>query len=492
MFCLIGVCRRFVYCFAGQAVCKKRKQKKALERRKEKSKRYFLFLKKNLPLHLKTEYSLLFLIKMNRLKMLKTTFSLLMILLLSCNQTVFATDTNEGETKEEDPVEAMMHHLGDANEFHIIGDWSIPLPCFAWSDDGIMVTMSSSFEHGHKAVNGFVLQHGILMRVKGADFPRDKTVDVTFVEDHENDAAHGHDTPGHGNHQTVDVTGITPGAEKVEEEKVEHVEMIKYGTGTYALEPCMSLQNPSSSWQDLSITKNVFGMLLALVLLLVVFSKVSKAYVTREKQAPKGLQSFIEPLIVFMRDEVVKPAVGEKDWKRFFPFIMCMFFFVLFCNLLGLIPIFPGSSNITGNIGVTMVLALIVFVVVNLNGTKDYWMHILWMPGVPTFVKPLLTVIEVLGLFIKPATLFIRLFANITAGHVIILSLISLIFFFNNAMGLGGAVAGIGLAVPFVFALNLLELFVAFLQAFVFALLTALYIGSAVETHDHHDEEHAH
>jgi F-type H+-transporting ATPase subunit a len=478
MFCLKSLCKRFVYYFGGQVVCKKAKQKKALETRKEKSKRYFLFLKKNLPLHLKTEYSLLFLIKMNRLKMLKTTFSLLMILLLSCNQTVFATDTNEGETKEEDPVEAMMHHLGDANEFHIIGDWSIPLPCFAWSENGPMVAMSSSFEHGHKAVNGFVLHHGILMRVVGADFPRDKTVDITLGE------AHGQ---GHESHQTVDVTGITPGAEKA-----AHGETIKYGTGTYTLEPCMSLQNSSSSWQDFSITKNVFGMLLALVLLLVVFSRVSKAYVTREKEAPKGLQSFIEPLIVFMRDEVVKPAIGEKDWKRFFPFIMCMFFFILFCNLLGLIPIFPGSANITGNIGVTMVLALIVFVVVNLNGTKDYWMHILWMPGVPTFVKPLLTVIEVLGLFIKPATLFIRLFANITAGHVIILSLVSLIFFFNNAIGTSGALAGVGLAVPFVFALNLLELFVAFLQAFVFALLTALYIGSAVETHDHHDEEHAH
>lgn len=431
--------------------------------------------------------------------MLKTTFSLLMILLLSCNQTVFATDTNEGETKEEDPIEAMMHHLGDANEFHIIGDLSIPLPCFAWSEDGLMVAMSSSFEHGHKAVNGYVLHHGILMRVLGSDFPRDQTVAVSFGDGHANDEAHGHNThdhgDSHGDPQTVDVHGITPTGDHGEDAHAKagaHAETIKYGDKTYELEACMSLQNTSSTWQDFSITKNVFGMLLAFILLLFIFSKVSKAYTKREKEAPKGLQSFMEPLIVFMRDEVVKPAVGEKDWKRFFPFIMCMFFFILFCNLLGLIPIFPGSSNITGNIGVTMMLALVVFIVVNLNGTKDYWMHILWMPGVPTFVKPLLTIIEILGLFIKPATLFIRLFANITAGHVIILSLISLIFFFKSALGLGGAAAGIGLAVPFVFALNLLELFVAFLQAFVFALLTALYIGSAVETHDHHDGEHAH
>jgi F-type H+-transporting ATPase subunit a len=193
-----------------------------------------------------------------------------------------------------------------------------------------------------------------------------------------------------------------------------------------------------------------------------------------------------------MRDEVVKPAIGDKDWKRFFPFIMSLFFFILFCNLLGLIPFFPGSANITGNLGVTIVLAVIVFIVVNINGTKDYWMHILWMPGIPTAVKPLLSIIEILSLFIKPATLFIRLFANITAGHVIILSLVSLIFFFNTAMGTGGAIAGGAIAIPFVFAMNLLELFVAFLQAFVFALLASLYIGSAVETHDDHDHGHEH
>ncbi|CAA6828853.1 MAG: ATP synthase F0 sector subunit a [uncultured Aureispira sp.] len=423
-------------------------------------------------------------------KILKTTFSLLVIMLLSFNQSVFATDTKEGAQKEEDPIEAMMHHLGDANEFHIAGDLSIPLPCIAWSDNGFFMTMSSSFEHGHKAVNGFVLHHGILMRVVGDDFPRDQTVDVSMVEA----AAHAPaETHGPEGEQTVDVTGITNAAAPTEStEEAAHAPTIKYGTSMYTLESCMSLQNTASSWQDFSITKNVFGMLLAMILLLMVFSKVSKAYATREKQAPKGIQSFFEPLILFMRDEVVKPAIGEKDWKRFFPFIMCIFFFILFCNLLGLIPIFPGSANITGNIGVTMMLALVVFVVVNVNGTKDYWLHILWMPGVPTFVKPLLTIIEVLGIFIKPATLFIRLFANITAGHVIILSLVSLIFFFKSAMGMGGAAAGVGLAVPFVFALNLLELFVSFLQAFVFSLLTALYIGSAVEDHEDHEHGHEH
>ncbi|MGH1335066.1 MAG: F0F1 ATP synthase subunit A [Aureispira sp.] len=422
------------------------------------------------------------------LKTVNATFFLLLLMLLGTNPT-FASGP-EGESHEEDPIEAMMHHLGDANEFHIAGDFSIPLPCIAWGPDGMMFTMSSAFEHGHKAVNGYVLQHGILMRVKGADFPKE-TVEVSFVG-HGHAAAAVHD---HGTDQVVDVHGISGGeapAGNHAAEEAEDVSSILYNGKTYPLEATMSLQNTGSEWQDFSITKNVFAMLLALVLMILVFSGISKAYAKRTKQAPKGIQSFFEPIFMFMRDEVVKPAIGDKDWKRFFPFIMCLFFFILFCNLLGLVPFFPGSANITGNIGVTIVLAVIVFLVVNLNGTKDYWMHILWMPGIPTAVKPLLTIIELMSLFIKPATLFIRLFANITAGHVIILSLVSLIFFFKTAMGMGGAVGGIAIAVPFVFAMNMLELFVAFLQAFVFALLAALYIGSAVETHDHHDHDHEH
>jgi F-type H+-transporting ATPase subunit a len=412
----------------------------------------------------------------------KITTLLIFVLTIVCyNQTLLASEPTGEDTHSEDPIEAMMHHLGDANEFHIVGDISIPLPCIAWSEDGFMFTLSSSFEHGHKAVNGFVMNHGILMRVMGDDFPRDQTVAVHLGKAHD----HGH------NHEE----GHDHAKDTAQNTDEEHALVATYvnedGTEkAYELEACMSLQNTSSTWQDLSISKNVFAMLLALIVLMIVFSKIAKAYTTRTKEAPKGLQSLMEPIILFMRDEVVKPAVGEVHWKRFFPFIMCMFFFILFCNLLGLIPFFPGSANVTGNIGVTMVLALFVFILVNINGTKDYWMHILWMPGVPTAVKPLLAIIEIMSLFIKPATLFIRLFANITAGHVIILSLVSLIFFFNNAMGAAGAGAGMFIAIPFVFAMNLLELFVAFLQAFVFALLTALYLGSAVEVHD--DHEHAH
>lgn len=406
---------------------------------------------------------------------------------LSCPQVTFATEPTEGDSHGQDPVEAMLHHLGDANEFHIVGDLSIPLPCIAWSEDGLMVTLSSSFEHGHKSYNGYVMHHGLLMKVVGEGFPKTGSVDVTFGHgDHAHDAHsddHGHGTDGH---QTVDEHGVHGGEEVLEDEPAVHTVM--YDGKSYEIEACKALQNTGSSWYDFSITKNVFAMLLGLILLFFIFSKVAKAYTARDKQAPKGLQSLLEPLMLFMRDEVVKPAIG-KEWKKYFPFIMCLFFFILIVNFLGLIPFFPGSANVTGNIGVTMVLAFFVFIMVNINGNSHYWGHILWMPGVPTAIKPLMTIIEVVGVFMKPITLLIRLFANITAGHIIILSLVSLIFFFSKAGGVAGGVAGMGLAVPFVFALNLLELFVAFLQAFVFALLASLYIGSAIEEH-HHDEHH--
>ena len=426
---------------------------------------------------LKTGYSLLFLIKMNKLNTLKTTFFLLAIMLLSCTQAAFATEPTEAEHSE-DPIEAMMHHIGDVNEFQIIPGVAFPLPCIAWSEDGLMVTLSSSFEHGTKAVNGYVLHHGILKRVVEGDFPRTTTVAISA-------GGHGHEAHGaeQGDHQTVDAEGVHGGAS----EAAAAGPTILYNDKIYHLEGCKALQNNASTWYDFSITKNVFCMILIFLLLVFMFSKISKSYTERAKEAPKGLQSLMEPLVLFIRDDVVKPAIGE-EWQRFFPFIMCLFFFILGCNLLGLVPFFPGSCNITGNIGVTMALSLFVFVVVTINGKKDYWQHIFWMPGVPTGIKPVMTIIEFMGIFIKPATLFIRLFANMTAGHVLILSIISMIFFFNsNPTLVYGMVMPLSLLATF--ALNLLELFIAFLQAFVFALLAAIYIGAAIEEH-HHEEAH--
>jgi len=243
---------------------------------------------------------------------------------------------------------------------------------------------------------------------------------------------------------------------------------------------------------DFSITKNVFAMLFVAGMLSLLFLSVARAYKRREGQAPKGVQSFIEPLFLFIRDDIAKENIGEKKFERYVPYLVSIFFFILGLNLLGLVPIFPGSANVTGNIAVTMVLAIITAIITNASGTKDYWQHLVNMPGVPGFVKIILTPIELLGAFIiKPASLMIRLFANITAGHIIILSLVSLIFMFSAVNGVagksfGGGLVGSALAVPFVLFMNGIELFVSFLQAYIFTMLSALYIGQAVEEHAHH------
>lgn len=237
---------------------------------------------------------------------------------------------------------------------------------------------------------------------------------------------------------------------------------------------------------DLSITKNVAAMMVAVLFLIVVTIRMSKHYTSRPGQAPKGFYNLIEPLILFIRDDVAKPAMGDKAHK-FVPLLLSIFFFIFVNNLFGLIPIFPGGANVTGNIAVTMVLALVVFITVNLNGNKDYWKHI-FMPDVPVLMYIILIPIEILGVILKPFVLMLRLFANITAGHIIILGFFSLIFIFG-AMNpnLGYAVSP--LSVAFTVFMSLLELLVAFLQAFVFTLLTSIYIGMAVEEH-HHAEDH--
>ena len=199
----------------------------------------------------------------------------------------------------------------------------------------------------------------------------------------------------------------------------------------------------------------------------------------------------MEPIFLFIQDEVAKPFLGPK-WEKFLPLLLSLFFFILGLNLFGQIPIF-GGSNVTGNLAVTMVLALITFVVVTLNGNKHYWSHILWMPGVPAVIKILiLTPVEILSIFIKSFTLMLRLFANITAGHIVILSFIGLIFMFGK-MGesTGGYLTGTVVSIPLTIFLMAIELLVAFIQAYVFTLLTASYIGAATqEDHEHHTEKH--
>jgi F-type H+-transporting ATPase subunit a len=226
---------------------------------------------------------------------------------------------------------------------------------------------------------------------------------------------------------------------------------------------------------DFSITRNVACMFMAITILLVIFLKVSFAYKKRVGKAPKGLQSFLEPLILFVRDDIAIPNIGVKH-LRFMPLLLTIFFFILLNNLLGMIPIFPGGYNLTGNIAVTAVLAVIIFFVVNLNGNKYYWKHI-FVPN-PWWLFIIMIPVEIVGVFTKPIALMIRLFANITAGHILILSLISLIFIFKTIW-----VSPV--SIVFVVFMDSIELLVAFLQAYIFTLLSALFIGMAIEEHHH-------
>ncbi|WP_224995429.1 F0F1 ATP synthase subunit A [Cesiribacter sp. SM1] len=231
---------------------------------------------------------------------------------------------------------------------------------------------------------------------------------------------------------------------------------------------------------DLSITKNVASMLLSAVLMLIIFSSIASRYKKGAVSAPKGLQSFLEPIIVFIRDDIARPNIGHK-YRRFMPFLLTLFFFIWINNILGLL---PGAANVTGNIAVTLVLAAIVFIITTFSGTKEYWGHIFNTPGVPWWLKtvlPIMPIVEFIGIFTKPFSLMVRLFANITAGHIIILSLFSLIFIFQS-------VAVSPISVAFATFMYFLELFVALLQAYIFTLLAAMYFGGAVE--EHHHEEH--
>ena len=225
---------------------------------------------------------------------------------------------------------------------------------------------------------------------------------------------------------------------------------------------------------DLSITKNVAALWIAVLIILLIFTSVASAYKKREGKAPKGLQSFIEPIIVFVRDDIAKPNIGHKHAK-FMPLLLTIFFFIWINNLMGLIPIFPGGANVTGSIFFTFVLAFIVLLVTNLNGNKYYWKHIL-LPDVPWWLYPIMIPVEIIGVISKPFALMIRLYANISAGHIIVLSLLALIFIFKSI-----AIAPVSVA--FVIFMDVLELLVAFLQAFIFTMLAALFIGTAVEEH---------
>jgi F-type H+-transporting ATPase subunit a len=229
---------------------------------------------------------------------------------------------------------------------------------------------------------------------------------------------------------------------------------------------------------DLSITKNVMMLFINSALMLFIFLACSRGYAKRKGMAPKGIQSFMEPVILFVKDEIVKPNIGAEYWK-YLPYLLTLFFFVFFGNLLGLL---PGAANLTGNIAVTACLALLTFIITNVNGRKTYWGHIFWTPGVPHWLRVIILPVELIGVFTKPFALTVRLFVAITAGHIVLLALTSLTFIFQSWF------VGIGTSLVNVF-ISLIELLVAAIQAYVFTMFTSLYIGQAIEEH-HHDDGH--
>jgi len=253
----------------------------------------------------------------------------------------------------------------------------------------------------------------------------------------------------------------------------EHHNAVEYNG--YKLEHNhISLADSGKAVFDLSITKNVAMLFITAALMFFVFRSVAKGAKDNKGKAPKGLQSFFEPIILFVRDEIVKPNMGHH-YERFMPYMLTLFFFILFGNLLGLL---PGAGNLTGNIAVTLTLAVFTFLITNFSGNKGYWSHIFWTPGVPLPLRIVILPVEIIGIFTKPFSLMIRLFVAITAGHIVLLSLICLTFIF------GSIIVGVGSSVIVLF-INLIELLVAGIQAYVFTMFSSMYIGMAIQDHSH-------
>ncbi len=330
-----------------------------------------------------------------------------------------------GEKEGFDITGFIFHHIADAHEFTIIGkgdNWiGVYLPVILWTEGGLVAFSSKAFQLDGEAK--------VVVEKGGQRFTR-----------------------YHGKIYQASESAVDGKYIRYDEEgKVANVRPL-----------------------DFSITKNVFTILLSIAALLIIFLSVAKSYKKREGKAPKGLQSWLEPIILFVRDDIAKPNLGHK-YERYMPYLLTVFFFIWFNNMLGLVPFFPGSANVTGNIAVTMILALITMLIILFSGNKYYWAHI-FNPPVPWWLKPLMIPVEIIGVFTKPFALMIRLFANITAGHILVLSLLCLVFVFNSL-----AIAPA--SILFVMFITVIELLVAFIQAFIFTILSALFIGMAIEEH---------
>ena len=224
---------------------------------------------------------------------------------------------------------------------------------------------------------------------------------------------------------------------------------------------------------DFSITKTVFGMFVASIIVLWLFLSLAKSYRKTGISEPKGLQGLVEPVVLFVRDDIAKLILGKDNYEKYLPYLLTAFFFIWINNILGLIPIFPFGANVTGNISVTLVLAVFTFIITQFSGKKQYWKHIIATPGVPVWLAPVMIPVEIISLLTKPFALMVRLFANIIAGHMSILTFIALIFLFKSIYVAPGSIF-------FVLFMDLLEILVGFLQAYIFTILSAVFIGQAI------------
>lgn len=345
--------------------------------------------------------------------------TLLISFFLTTSYYSFSSEKDTIQDQSFNANELIFHHIKDSHSFHIAGDLSLPLPVILWTDNGLVTFMASEFHHD---VDGKTV-----VSKKG----------LKFVNVHEK------------------IYQLNPGETSVSFDSDHHP--------TNAVRPL-----------DFSITKNVFSMFLSVGLLLLIFIISARSYKKSDNNIPTGIGRFMEPIIVFIRDEVAIPNIGAHKYARYMPFLLTLFFFIWLNNIIGLVPFFPFSSNLSGNIAFTVTLALITFIIMLASSKKQYWGHMLWMPGVPVLIKLFLAPIEILGMFMKPISLAIRLFANITAGHVIVLSLVSLTFIFKNYAVGGGATL-------FVVFISIIEVLVVAIQAYIFTMLSALYFGQALE-----------
>jgi len=320
--------------------------------------------------------------------------------------------------KEFDAGEIIMHHIKDSHSWHLFdksapdgseSPVAIPLPIILYSDGHLDIFMSSAFEDGKSTVR------------KG---------DREYIMHHDKIYFAENGQLRHDEHGAV----------------------------------------LNAAPLDFSITKNVASLLLSAVLLLWIFIATARGY-KKMGSVPTGLRGFTEPLILFVKDEIAVPNLGEEHYRKYLPYLLTLFFFIWINNMLGLLPM---GANLTGNIAVTLLLAVFTFIITNVSGSKHYWKEIVRMPGVPIAIQPIMTVVEFIGLLTKPFSLMIRLFANITAGHIIVLSFVSLIFIFKSVL-----ISPV--SIVFVLFMDVLELLVAALQAYIFTMLTAMYIGMAVK-----------